>query len=514
MFVGTHARTDPHRAAVVMAHDGRSLTYAQLDDRSSRAARWLHERGIRRGARIAVFMQNTPEFMVVAWAAFRAGLQLVAVNRHATAGDLAYMVQDSGARALFCSSHTLPVAQQLGEPLATRTMRIVTGDRGSGWIDFDEVAGHERPMSADDEWMGHTLFYTSGTTGRPKGVLRVEPALRADQAWPRALDLGQRYGFGSDTVYLSPAPLYHGAPLMYTRAVQCLGGTVVMMEKFDALESLRAIERHRVTHSQWVPTMFVRMLRLPAAQRERFDLSSHRVAIHAAAPCPVEVKRAMIDWWGPIVHEYYGATDAAGGVFIDPQQWLRHPGAVGEAPRSRVRICDDDGAELEDGQVGSIYVISPGPTPEYLNDPEKTRAGRHPIHPQWWTVGDVGCVRDGFLYLTDRKSYTIISGGVNIYPQAIEDALLAHPAVMDAAVFGVPDEDLGEAVKAVIETVPGRAASTGLAAELIDWCRARLPRYMAPKSVDFVERLPRTPAGKLLKQPLRDAYWSRRAGAG
>jgi long-chain acyl-CoA synthetase len=509
VFIGTHARSDPARAAVVMTHSGYTLTYAELDAQSSRTARWLLERGVGRGRRIAVLMENTPEFLVVAWAAFRSGLDLVAVNRHATADDLAYIIEDSSAQALFCSGGTLPVAQGMPGPLAARTLRIAAGATAPGWVPFDEVIGHARPMSADDEWMGHTLFYTSGTTGRPKGVLRIEPPMRADATWPRAADLGARYGFGPDTVYLSPAPLYHGAPLMYTRAVQCLGGTVVVMEKFDAADALRTIERHRVTHSQWVPTMFVRMLRLPEQERARHDLSSHRVAIHAAAPCPIEVKRAMIDWWGPIVHEYYGATDAAGGVFIDPEQWLRHPGAVGEAPRSRVRICDDTGAELEDGRVGSIYVISPGPPPAYLNDPEKTRAGRHPMHPDWWTVGDLGYVRDGFLYLTDRKSYTIISGGVNIYPQAIEDALVGHPAVMDAAVFGVPDEDLGEVVKAVIEPVAGHAPSDALATALTDWCRARLPRYMVPKSIDFVEQLPRTPAGKLLKGPLRNAYRAR-----
>jgi len=317
------------------------------------------------------------------------------------------------------------------------------------------------------------------------------------------------YGFDADTVYLSPAPMYHAAPLVFSLGVHHMGGTVVMMPRFDPEAALANIERFRVTHSQWVPTMFVRMLKLPVADRTRYDLSSHRLAIHAAAPCPVEVKREMIDWWGEIIHEYYGGTEGNGMTRINSAEWRAHPGSVGPAVIGVPRICDEDGNELPLGEPGLVYFERDTMPFEYHNDPERTRSAQHPVHLNWSALGDVGYLdADGFLYLTDRKAFMIISGGVNIYPREIEDVLVTHPSVRDVAVFGVPDAEMGEQVKAVIEPMDGVLPSDELVAALTAWARERLAHYKVPKSFDFMDELPRLPTGKLYKQPLRAAYWA------
>jgi len=311
-------------------------------------------------------------------------------------------------------------------------------------------------------------------------------------------------------VYLSPEPLYHAAPLGYVLTVLSWGGTVVMMERWDAEQALALIERYRVTHSQWVPTMFVRLLKLPDEVRSRYDLSSHKVAVHAAAPCPVEVKRRMIDWWGPILYEYYAGTEASGSTFITSEDWLAHPGSVGRAALGVLHVCDEAGNELPTGETGLIYFERDAPTFEYHNDPAKTAAARHPLHAGWNALGDVGYLdEEGYLYLTDRQAFMIISGGVNIYPQAIEDALVTHPKVQDVAVFGVPDPDMGEAVKAVIEPAPGHQPTEELASELLEFARSKLAHYMAPRTIDFIAEMPRLPTGKLYKRLLKDKYWSK-----
>ncbi|HLY78532.1 MAG TPA: AMP-binding protein, partial [Caulobacteraceae bacterium] len=316
----------------------------------------------------------------------------------------------------------------------------------------------------------------------------------------------------ADTVYLSPAPLYHAAPLGYVTNVLGHGGTVIMMERFDPEAALRYIEQYQVTHSQWVPTMFVRMLKLPPEARARHDLSSHQVAVHAAAPCPVDVKRQMIEWWGPIIHEYYAGTEGTGATIIDSTDWLAHPGSVGKPALGILHICDEEGTELPVGESGLIYFEREQMMFAYHNDPAKTRAAQHPAHDNWTSLGDVGYVdQEGYLYLTDRKAFMIISGGVNIYPQAIEDALILHPKVGDVAVFGVPNDEMGEEVKAVVEPAPGVPPSEELGAELIAFARERLAHYMTPRSVDFIEEMPRLPTGKLYKRLLKDQYWAGRA---
>jgi fatty-acyl-CoA synthase len=355
------------------------------------------------------------------------------------------------------------------------------------------------------------MLYSSGTTGRPKGIIRPQRPASARDGLPIGSALGALFRVDDQSVYLSPAPLYHAAPLAFTLCTTALGGTVVMMRSFDPVEALAAIERHRVTHSQWVPTMFNRMLKLPEEDRTRFDLSSHRVAIHAAAPCPRPVKEAMFEWWGPIIYEYYAGTELNGLTFASPKDWLSHPGTVGKPVLGAIRICDDEGDEVPVGEVGIVYFEQPVQPFDYHKDPAQTKSSQNPKHPTWTTLNDVGRVdEDGFLYLTDRATFMIVSGGVNIYPQEIEDCLVVHPAVEDVAVIGVPNEDLGEEVKAVVQVRPGVETGPGLEKELIAWTRERLSHYKCPRSVDFEDQLPRLPTGKLYKRILRDRYWGDR----
>jgi fatty-acyl-CoA synthase len=433
------------------------------------------------------------------------------VNRYLPPEDAAYVVGDCGARAIVSSFDRRATAAALGPLIPNCPIRLMVDGVIDGWESYEAAIAAYPPRPLETEWMGDTMLYSSGTTGRPKGILRPLPQLTTAEGFETRQAVN-RYGFSPETVYLSPAPLYHAAPLGYVTNVLGWGGTVVMMEHFDAEHALRFIETYRVTHSQWVPTMFVRMLKLEEASRHAYDLSSHQVAIHAAAPCPVDVKRRMIDWWGPIIHEYYAGTEGTGSTVIDSHAWLAHPGSVGQAALGVLHICDEEGRELPHGEAGLIYFERETMTFAYHNDPAKTRAAQHPEHENWMSLGDVGYVdAEGYLYLTDRKAFMIISGGVNIYPQAIEDALILHPKVGDVAVFGVPDEEMGEAVKAVIEPAPGVEAGEALGAELMAFARERLAHYMAPRSVDFIEEMPRLPTGKLYKRLLRDRYWSGRA---
>jgi acyl-CoA synthetase (AMP-forming)/AMP-acid ligase II len=354
------------------------------------------------------------------------------------------------------------------------------------------------------------MLYSSGTTGRPKGVKRAIDTTEPFDTPSRYSVLTRKlYGYDPATVYLSPAPLYHAAPLGFTTSVLSWGGTVVVMERFDAEQALALIERHRITHSQWVPTMFTRLLRLPDGAKRHYDLASHRCAVHAAAPCPIEIKRQMIDWWGPILYEYYAGSEGNGFAVIDSKEWLAHPGSVGRAILGELRILDDDGRQVPPGEAGGIYFAN-GPRFEYHNDAAKTRGAYSPQG--WSTLGDVGYVDgDGYLYLTDRKAYMIISGGVNIYPQEAENVLTGHPQVIDVAVFGVPNEEFGEEVKAVVQPADMALATPEFAAELIAYCRARLADVKCPRSIDFDPELPRHPTGKLYKRLLRDRYWANRA---
>jgi long-chain acyl-CoA synthetase len=396
-------------------------------------------------------------------------------------------------------------------PSLTDTLAFAGAIEGFG--DYEAALAAADPTPPAEQPRGADMLYSSGTTGRPKGIKPPLPGRDVTEPGDTYVAVFQpMYGFGADTVYLSPAPIYHAAPLRFVGVIHSVGGTVVMMESFDAEAALAAIEKFRVTHSQWVPTMFVRMLKLPADVRGRYDVSSLRVAIHAAAPCPVEVKQAMIDWWGPVLYEYYSATEGIGITFIDSRQWLAKPGSVGkDGVLGIAHVVGDDGRDLPPGETGVIYFEREEMSFSYLNDPGKTAAAQHPDHPNWATVGDMGYLdEDHFLYLTDRQSHMIISGGVNIYPREIEDVLTLHPAVYDVAVIGVPDEEMGERVQAVVQLADGPHGTTAwtpeLEEELLELCRSRLARFKCPRGIDVVEQLPRTPTGKLLKHVLRRRY--------
>jgi long-chain acyl-CoA synthetase len=509
-YIADHARAFPDKPAMIAASTGEAVTFRQMNDRSNRLAQYLHAQGLRRGDHVALLMENNLRFMEVVWATFRSGLYLTAVNRYLPAEEAAYVVGDCGAVAIITSYDRQGTAAELADQIPDCPHRLMVDGTIPGWISYEAAVAPFPAEPLAEEWMGDSMLYSSGTTGRPKGILRPLPQASPAEGFATRQQVN-RYGLSTQAVYLSPAPLYHAAPLGYVLSVLSWGGTVVMMERFDAEHALQLIERYRVTHSQWVPTMFVRMLKLPEAARRRYDLSSHKVAIHAAAPCPVDVKQQMIAWWGPILYEYYAGTEASGSTFITSEDWLAHPGSVGKAALGTLHICDEAGAEQPTGEAGTIYFERETLTFQYHNDPGKTRAAQHPAHPNWTTLGDVGYLdAEGYLYLTDRKAFMIISGGVNIYPQAIEDALILHPKVGDVAVFGVPHAEMGEAVKAVVEPASGVEPDEALRDELMAFARGKLAHYMAPRSLDFIEEMPRLPTGKLYKRLLKDKYWEGR----
>jgi len=512
MYPGFHAAHAPERPAIIMGGSGEVMTYAELEDESSRLANLFRASGLVPGDHLAVIMENDVHFLAVIWGGLRTGLLITTVNRHLTPIEAAHIVNDCGAKALVVSAQLTPLVTAVARSCPHPTLKLMIGGQTADFLDFDHALAAQSPVPPEAEPLGEFMLYSSGTTGTPKGVLRPLSGRSLDEGPATAGMLGALYGFNDETVYLSPAPLYHAAPLGFSTAVHALGGTVVIMERFDEMQALALIERHRVTVSQWVPTMFVRMLKHPKEEREAFDLSSQRLAIHAAAPCPVPVKEQMIDWWGPIVVEYYGGTEGVGLTICDSKTWLTHKGTVGRAVLGIIHICEPDGTELAPNQTGIVYFEQPERGFEYHGDPEKTAASRHPIYPNWTTMGDIGHVDDdGYLYLTDRTSFTVISGGVNIYPQEIENVLVLHECVLDAAVFGVPNEEFGEEVKAVIQLVPGlpEVDDEALRADIVEFCRERLAGYKVPHTVDFVPVLPRLPTGKLYKQALRDSYVNR-----
>ncbi|MET9088362.1 acyl-CoA synthetase [Streptomyces sp. NPDC004237] len=509
MYPGEWAAVKPEAPAVVMSGSGEVLSYAELEAGSARLARLMYEAGLRPGDCVALLSDNNPRCYEIYWAAQRSGLYITAVNHHLAPPEIAYIVGDSEAKALFVSEAKADLARAvLEEGLPHVCLRLAFGGDVRGYERYEPATAAFPAEPMEVQPRGGDMLYSSGTTGRPKGVKAPLPQRQVgDPGDPLVALFGPRYGFGPETVYLSPAPVYHAAPLRFGAVVHALGGTVVLMERFDPEETLAAVERYRVTHTQMVPTMFVRMLKLPPEVRERYDVSSLEAVVHAAAPCPVDAKQAMMRWWGPILHEYYSCTETNGVTLIGPQEWLRRPGSVGRAGIGVPHICDDEGRELPTGEVGAIYFERDTLPFEYHNDPERTRAAQHPDHSTWTTVGDVGHLdEEGYLFLTDRKSFMIISGGVNIYPQEVENVLVMHPEVADAAVIGIPDDEMGEQVKAVVTPADGAAAGPDLEQRLIAFVRDRIAHYKAPRTVDFVDQLPRTPTGKLLKSRLRDRY--------
>jgi len=508
MYPGYWSEIKGDCAAIINAGSGEVLSFSELDRSSNQIAQLFHSRGLRPGDHVALLMENHLQYLAVAWAAFRSGLYLTCINRYLTPEEAAYIVNDSGSRALVASAAVIDCAALLPQIAECPTRLLVRGSV-EGWEPFDDAVAVQPDTPLAEQPMGDSMLYSSGTTGRPKGIKRPLTGRSITEGIP-GLDNTSPYGFDEHTVYLSPAPLYHAAPFGYCMRTLALGGTVVMMERFDPEQALAHIEQYQITHSQWVPTMFVRMLKLDEEVRTRFELSSHRCAIHAAAPCPVPVKQQMMAWWGPIIWEYYAGTERNGSTVISPEEWLSHPGSVGRARSGTLHICDEEGNELPAGEEGLIYFEQPVRPFVYHNAPDKTAESAHPEHDNWTALGDVGYLDvDGYLYLTDRKAFLIISGGVNIYPREIEDVLILHDKVTDVAVFGVPNDEFGEEVKAVVQPAPGVPAEDDLAEELGRYAREHLAGYKVPRSFDFLDELPRLPTGKLYKRVLREAYWKR-----
>jgi long-chain acyl-CoA synthetase len=506
-----HARDNPDHPAMIIADTGETLTYAKLDEASNRIAHLLRSFGVQPGERIAVIIGNWLAFPVVYWGAQRAGIMITLISRHLKAEEAAYIINDSAAKALFIAPADGETAQRLVQDrarLIPGVENIVTGPEVmDGALEMVPSMSTMPTTPVAHEISGFHMIYSSGTTGRPKGVAMPFTPGPIDQPHQSEGNTRLYEGF-KPLVSFNAGPLYHGAPLNCMLLTQRLGGTFVTLKKFDAEAVLRAIETHQVNHAQFVPTMFVRLLALDEAVRARYDLSSLKFVLHAAAPCPVEIKRRMIDWLGPIVGEYYASTEGVGSTYITSQEWLAKPGSVGKSALGPIHICDDEGRELPAGEAGVIWFEAPeGRYINYLNDPEKTKKATHPEHANWYTVGDIGRLdENGYLFLTDRKDFMIISGGVNIYPQAIEDCLIIHPQVLDAAVIGVADAEFGEEVKAIIQPKDWADAGPELEAGLRDWCATRISRVTQPRSYEFVEELPRLPSGKLAKHELRTMF--------
>ncbi|MBW0151118.1 MAG: acyl-CoA synthetase [Phenylobacterium sp.] len=506
MHPSHHAKSHPERAAYIMASSGETVTYGELEARSNQGAHLFRKLGLKAGDVVAILLENHPRFFEVAWAAQRAGLYYACISSKLTAGEIEYIMGDCAAQVLITSAGVGPVVDELPALLPGVKLYMVGEARGP-YESFEaaRAAMPETPIA--DETAGADMLYSSGTTGRPKGI--KPPLTGGPIDAPNALSMmaEHMFGFPPNGTYLSPAPLYHAAPLRWCMGYQRIGGTVVVMEKFDPEHALQLIETYKIDCGQFVPTHFVRMLKLPPEVRTRYDLSSMKSAVHAAAPCPIPVKEQMMAWWGPIIHEYYAGSEGNGFCHIGPHDWLTHKGSVGKGTTAEVKICGDDGEPLPPRTEGVVYFA--GGTPlTYHNAPDKVaeNTNRH----GWTTLGDVGWVdEEGFLYLTDRKSFMIISGGVNIYPQELENLLITHPKVADAAVVGAPDEEMGEKVVAVIQPMNWADAGDDLRAELMAFCRANLSHVKSPRMLDFMAELPRHPTGKLYKRLIRDAYWGK-----
>ncbi len=512
MHIGRHAEAHPDKPAIIMASTGDVITYAELEARSNQAAQLFRSLGLKVGDAIAIWMENNEHFLPICWGAQRAGLYYTCISSHLTAGEVDYIVGDCMAKLFVTSTFKPDVAAELTALMPKVDHRLMVNGEASGYRSYEAAAGVMPMTPIADEEEGTDMLYSSGTTGRPKGIRQELPGLPFGTSARLSEFARDYYGVKPDSVYLSPAPLYHAAPLRWNIAVHRLGGTCVVMERFDAETALSLIEKYKADCSQWVPTMFVRMLKLPEEVRKKYDVSSMRCAVHAAAPCPVEVKKEMIAWWGPVLYEYYAGTEGNGMTLIRSEEWLTHPGSVGRPLMGKVHIVGEDGeTEVPQGEVGTIYFSDSsidGRVFEYHNDPGKTADSRNAKG--WTTLGDVGYLdEEGYLYLTDRKHFMIISGGVNIYPQEVENLLVTHPKVLDVAVFGVPNPDFGEEVKAVVQLPEGRVGSPELAEELMQYCRSRLSSIKCPRSVDFIEEMPRHANGKLYKRILRDGYWGK-----
>src|SRR6266403_2861410 len=508
MYPGSHAKPRADQPAFIMAQSGEAVSYAELEARTNRLAHFLRNRGLKRLDHYSIFMENNARYIECCGAGERSGLYFTCINSFLTADELAYIVNNSESKVLIFSEAMRAVAiEALRQCPKIEVSLVVNGPSDGGRIrNLDDATSGFPATPISDESVGTAMLYSSGTTGRPKGILRALPEQPPTQQLPLFDFLHKIWRYREGMIYLSPAPLYHSAPQAAVNLTIRTGGTAIIMESFDPERYLELIEKWGVTHSQLVPTMFSRMLKLPEPARKRHDLSSLEIAIHAAAPCPGLVKADMIEWWGPIIHEYYGATEGLGFTACNTAEWLAHWGTVGKVLLGDLHILDENMQPCPVGTPGTVWFKTAAPF-EYFKDPAKTKEARSPDG-SMSTVGDVGYVdSDGFLYLTDRATFMIISGGVNIYPQECENLLITHLKIADAAVFGVPNSDLGEEVKAVVQPMPGILAGPDLAEELMLFCSQSLSRQKMPRSIDFEAELPRLPTGKLYKRLLRDRYW-------
>ncbi|MDX1886125.1 AMP-binding protein [Mycolicibacterium sp. 120270] len=494
------------KAAFIMAGTGEAVTYAELDARSNRLAHFLRGVGLNRLDHYAIFMENNARYVECCAAGERSGLYYTCINSFLTADEVAYIVDNSESQVLVFSEAKRAIATEVLRRCPAVKVALIADGQGDGHaiLNLDDAVRDCPTTPIADESLGKAMLYSSGTTGRPKGILRPVPDQPPAKVIPAYDFIKDVWRFRDGMTYLSPAP--QGGVNMTIR----MGGTALIMEHFDPEQYLMLVEKYRPTHSQLVPTMFSRMLKLPQEVRDKYDVSSLEVAIHAAAPCPPQIKEQMIEWWGPVLLEYYSATELLGFAVCDSAEWLSHRGTVGKVVSGEICVLDDDMRPVPNGQPGTLWFKTMSEF-SYFNDEEKTAESRTPDGAMT-TVGDVGYVDDdGYLYLTDRATFMIISGGVNIYPQETENLLITHPKVEDAAVFGVPNEDLGEEVKAVVQPLPGIDWSPALADELIEFCRQHLSKHKVPRSIDFTAELPRLPTGKLYKRLLRDRYWDQHA---
>jgi long-chain acyl-CoA synthetase len=500
------AAADPERVALV-APDGTEVTAGRLAARANQISNGLRALGLERGDTLAVVVPNSVEMMELVLGAQQIGLYLTPINHHLVGPEIAYIVSDSDAKVLVGHERFAGALQIAADEANFPEDRRFAIGSIPGWRPYSDLTDGQPDTRPEDRTAGAPMHYTSGTTGRPKGVKRALADIDPDEMGALYSMFLMMFGVQAEdgNVHITGSPLYHTAVLLWTTNSLHLGHRVVVMDKWSPEEMLRLIDKHGVTTSHMVPTQFHRLLALPEDVRNKYDMSSLRCMVHAAAPCPIEIKRRMIDWWGDSIMEYYAATEG-GGTIVTAKEWLDRPGTVGKAwTGSEVRIFDDDGNQLPVGQIGTVYMALAQASFEYKGDPEKTNANRRD---GFFTVGDVGELDDdGYLFLRDRKIDMIISGGVNIYPAEIEGTFLTCPLVGDVAIFGIPNEDWGEAIKAVIEPAEGQEAGPALEAALREFAEANLASYKRPKSYDFTTEMPRDPSGKLYKRKLRDPYW-------
>ncbi len=502
---GIFAQRTPDRPAIIMGEIGKTYSFQEFEQVSNQVAHLFCSSGMKRGDRIAILLENHIFYIPIVWGAFRSGLRVVPIATHLTSNDIDYILNDSGAKILITSRFMRDKASDLIKHSIPEHNSFMIDGTGPKFRSFEETLNKQAITPIKDQSEGVEMLYSSGTTGRPKGIMKALPEGPFGVPTDGQKLISEIYEINAETVYLSPAPQYHAAPLLFVIRALRFGATVVIMQKFEAETALSLIEKYKITHSQWVPTMLVRMLELSTEIKASYAYNSLRCVIHAAAPCPEDIKLQMIEWWGPIIWEYYGASEGNGLTVINSQEWLKHRGSVGQARIGRVRICDDSGEELPIGETGLIY-FSDGPIFEYYNDPEKTKESRNKYG--WSTLGDIGYIdNESYLYLTDRKANMIISGGVNIYPQEIENHLLSHPKVYDVAVIGIPNSQFGEEVKAVVHPTDISEAGLELEAQLIAYCNLKVGRVKSPRSIDFDANLPRRENGKLYKRLLKDRYW-------